>query len=392
MLASFSGTGGVERMLVNLLLALDARGVQVDLLLLRAESPYLQNLPSSIRQTRLTGRHSLLAIPALARHLRRTRPAALLVAKDRAGRSAVLARALAGVNTPILLRLGTHLSTAMAGRSTPERWLRYRLIRWLYRGIDAVVAVSEGVADDVRAISGLPAARAHVVRNPVITPELEGRAAAPCEHPWLNPENNGKTNGDKTNGDNPKGDNKRKPNGTEPLPVILAVGRLQRQKDFPTLIHAFARLRQQRPCRLLILGEGKGREGLEQLIGELGLNDAVGLPGFVANPYPYMARASLLVLSSAWEGSPNVLTEAMALGTPVVATDCPSGPAEILQQGRFGPLVPVGNAEKLATAMASTLDAPLPAETLRAAVSDYHAERSAERYLELLRDLASRSL
>lgn len=446
-LASFSGSGGVERMLVNLLRALHARGLRIDLLLLRADSPYLEELPPGIRQIPLAGRHSLLAIPAMARHLRRARPAALLVAKDRAGRSAVLARALAGVSTPILLRLGTHLSTAMAERSAPERWLRYRLIRWLYPSIEAVVAVSQGVADDVMAVSRLPPARIHVVRNPVITPEIATRASAPCAHPWLSarisrglsepisrtvsgaisdgsgeavvgtigpaiheevsqreasqqessqPEASHwgamhrEANAEESTGNSHASDD-QKTGGMGAPPVILAVGRLQRQKDFPTLIRAFARLRQQRPCRLLILGEGSGRPGLERLLRELGLEQAVALPGFVANPYPYMARASLLVLSSAWEGSPNVLTEAMALGTPVVATDCPSGPAEILQQGRFGPLAPVGDAEALAAAMAATLDAPLPAATLRAAVSDYQAERSAERYLELLRQIAQPS-
>ncbi|MBK1649470.1 glycosyl transferase [Rhabdochromatium marinum] len=347
-------------MLVNLLLALDARGLAIDLLLLRADCAYLAELPPSIRQHRLAGRHSQLAIPALARYLRRERPAALLVAKDRAGRSAVLARALAGVQTPIALRLGTHLSTAMAGRSAPERWLRYRLIRWLYPHIETIIAVSNGVAEDVQAVAQVPAERIHVVRNPVITPTLESRAQQPCTHPWLH-----------------------STTAAQP-PVILGIGRLQRQKDFPTLIRALARLRQQRPCRLVILGEGGGRADLESLIRALGLGEAVDLPGFVANPYPFIARANLLALSSAWEGSPNVLTEALALGTPVVATDCPSGPAEILQQGRFGPLVPVGDDAALARALAATLDAPLPAATLRAAVADYRADISAERYLERL--------
>ena len=368
LLASFSGSGGVERMLVNLLSALDSQGVAIDLLLLRADSAYLRELPPGIRQIRLAGRHSQLAIPALARYLRQAQPAALLVAKDRAGRSAVIARALARVKTPIALRLGTHLSTAMAGRSPPERWLRYSLIRWLYPHLEAIVAVSAGVADDVATITGVPAKRIHVVRNPVITSMLAARARAPCHHPWLE-----------------RDDDRNQP------PVILAVGRLQRQKDFPTLIRAFAQLHQQRECRLIILGEGRNRPGLEQLVAERGLNDAVSLPGFVANPYPFMARASLFALSSAWEGSPNVLTEALALGTPAVATDCPSGPAEILQQGRFGPLVPVGDAEALATAMAATLDAPLPADTLRAAVSEYQAERSACRYLDLLGQIAQSS-
>lgn len=380
-LVSFSGSGGVERMLVNLLHAMDASGAPVDLLLLRADSVYLRELPPGIKQHPLAGRHSQLAIPALVAYLRRARPAALLVAKDRAGRSAVMARALAGVDTPILLRLGTHLSTAMAERSAPERWLRYRLIRWLYPHIEAVVAVSEGVAKDVSAISGLPAERIHIIRNPVITNALESRASEACPHPWL---------GDADANPASKDDGMPRLRSDQ-TPVILAVGRLQRQKDFPTLIRAFNLLRQRQPCRLIILGEGGGRAGLEQLIAALGLAHCIDLPGFVANPYPFMARAAMLVLSSAWEGSPNVLTEAMALGTPVVATDCPSGPAEMLQHGRFGPLVAVGDAGALANAMAATLAAPQPADRLRSAVSEYRAENSAARYLDLLRRISQSS-
>jgi glycosyltransferase involved in cell wall biosynthesis len=362
LLASFSGNGGVERMLVNLLRALAARDMVIDLLLLRADSAYLRELPDEkIRQHPLAGRHSILAIPALARYLRRARPEVLLVAKDRAGRSAVIARALAGVKIPIVLRLGTHLSTAMAGRLAPERWLRYSLIRWLYPHLEAVVAVSAGVAQDVRAVARLPEARVRVIRNPVITPELFERAAAPCPHPWLGE--------------------------AQSIPVILGLGRLQRQKDFPTLIRAFARLRRERPARLLILGEGGGRADLQQQIASLGLEADIALPGFVANPYSWLARADLFVLSSAWEGSPNALTEALALGTPVVATDCPSGPAEILQRGRYGCLAPVGDAPALARAMAHTLDQPLAPEPLRAAVVEYQAEHSADCYLALLQEL-----
>ncbi len=355
--ASFSGTGGVERMLVNLIRGLTDLGQPVDLLLVRAEGPHLARLPASVRVIRLEVRHTLLAAPALARYLRRHRPAALLAAKDRAGRTAVLARALARTGTPLALRLGTHLSTAMAERAAASRWLRYLPIRLLYPHLDRIIAVSEGVADDTARIARLPRERIAVIRNPVITPELAAQAAAPCPHPWLT-------------GDGP--------------PVVCAAGRLQRQKDFPTLLRAFARVRAQRDCRLLILGEGNARPGLEALIAELGLGADAALVGFQSNPYAWLARAALFVLSSAWEGSPNVLTEAMALGVPVAATDCPSGPAEILERGRYGPLVPVGDAQALAAAMSATLDAPLPPEVLRTAVADYEQGQSARRYLAVI--------
>lgn len=355
--ASFSGAGGVERMLVNLIRGFLDLGQPVELVLAKAQGPHLALLPPEVRLVRLVAGHTQLAAPALARYLRARRPPALLAAKDRAGRTAVLARALARTPTPIVLRLGTNLSTALAGQAPIRRWLRYLPIRLLYPRIERIVAVSQGVAEDTARIAGLPRRAITVIHNPVVTPELASQAAEPCPHPWLQPGQ---------------------------LPVILAAGRLQRQKDFPTLIRAFARLRAERPCRLIILGEGRGRAGLAGLIAGLRLGEAVDLPGYQTNPYAFLARASLFVLSSVWEGSPNVLTEALALGIPVVATDCPSGPAEILDGGRFGPLVPVGDVPALAAAMAATLDHPLPPEELRCAVRDYAQGQSAKRYLEVL--------
>jgi len=354
---SFSGTGGVERMVINLIRGFVNLGRSVDLVLVKAEGPHLDRLPPEVKVVRLGTRHTFLALPTLARYLRSRRPAALLAAKDRAGRTAVLARRLAGTDTRIVMRLGTNLSTAMADRSALGRWLRYWPIRRLYPRVDRIIAVSEGVADDTARIAHLPRGRIQVIRNPVITPELADLAVAPCLHPWFQV--------------------------GEP-PVILGAGRFQRQKDFPTLVRAFARVRVARPCRLVILGEGGGRAKLEALIAELGLISEVDLPGFQSNPFPFLSRSALFVLSSAWEGSPNVLTEAMALGIPVVSTDCPSGPRELLDGGRFGPLVPVGDVEALARAIADTLDRHLPSETLKAAVAEYNQAESARRYLEVL--------
>lgn len=355
--ASFSGAGGVERMLVNLIRGFLDLGQPVDLVLIRASGPHLDRLPEQVNRIRLGTTHSLLAAPALARYLRRHRPAAVLAAKDRAGRAAVLARSRAGTSTPLVLRLGTHLSAAMAHRTPLERWLRYAPIRRLYPRIDRIVAVSRGVAEDTAGLARIPIERITVIRNPVITPELAELAAEPSAHPWLAP--------------------------GEP-PVIMGAGRLERQKDFPTLIRAFARMPGDGTERLIILGEGGDRPKLESLIDRLGLGNRVALPGFRSNPYADLARARLFVLSSAWEGSPNVLTEAMALGTPVVSTDCPSGPFELLDGGRLGPLVPVGDVDRLALAMAQCLQRPLAAEVLRSGVVEYTQERSAARYLEAL--------
>lgn len=354
---SFSGSGGVERMVVNLIRGFVDLGRRVDLVPVRTQGPHFERLPQAVRQVRLGADHTLAALPALARYLRRRRPAALLAAKDRAGRTAVLARWLAGTDTRIVMRLGTNVSAAMAEKSALVRWLRFAPMRRLYPHVDRIVAVSAGVAEDTARIAGIPREPIRVIRNPVITPELPALAAAPCDHPWFRP--------------------------GQP-PVIVGSGRFQYQKDFPTLIRAFAQVRRERPCRLVILGEGAHRTQIQALIAELGIAADVNLPGFQSNPYPFLARADLFVLSSRWEGSPNVLTEAMALGTPVATTDCPSGPRELLDGGRYGPLVQVEDIEALSKAMAETLDHPLPPETLEAAVADYTQAASAARYLEVL--------
>lgn len=356
-LISFSGEGGVERMVLNLVEGFAARGLQVDILAIRADSAHLGTLPPGVQLIDLGVRHSALAVGPLVRYLRRVRPAALLAAKDRAIRAAVAARGIAGVPCRIVGRLGTNLSAALEGRSGVTRWLRVAPMRLFYPHVDHVVCVSDGVREDAARLTGLDGERLSVVRNPVVTPRLATLAQEVPDHPWV---------------------------ADGSVPLILGAGRLTEQKDFPTLIRAFAKLRATRPARLVILGEGRGRARLLQLATELGVADDVALPGFTPNPYAWMARAQLFVLSSAWEGSPNVLTEALALGVPSVSTDCPSGPREVLAGGRWGPLVPVGDAAGLALAMAATLDAPQPPEALRAAVAAYTRDAAAAAYLERL--------
>jgi glycosyltransferase involved in cell wall biosynthesis len=166
--------------------------------------------------------------------------------------------------------------------------------------------------------------------------------------------------------------------------VILSVGRLVRAKDYPTLIRAFALVRKRQECRLIVLGEGRQRPRLESLIRRLGLADSVDLPGFAPNPFAYMARADLLALSSIFEGNPNVLVEAMAVGTPCVATDCRSGPRETLAGGRYGPLVPTGDARALAQALLATLAHPPEPALLAEAIGRFDRDRAVAAYLHAL--------
>ena len=344
-------------MVLNLCEGLVALGCRVDLLQVKAHSKHLEQLPSMVHIWKLKAEHTLTSLPALVRYLKTERPDALLAAKDRANQVAVLARKISGVPTRVVVRMGTTVSAALAGKNRCRKLFWYLPMRLIYRNADAVVAVSQGVARDMARITGLPTSDIRIIRNPVITPRIFRMASEPVPLPW--PTKDGE-------------------------PVIVGIGRLTRQKDFPTLIRAFAAVRKKLPCRLIILGEGKDRDNLEHLTKQLSLSEKIDMPGFVENPYAYLKRAALFVLSSAWEGSPNALTEALALGVPVVATDCPSGPRETLKDGAIGRLVPVGDPDALAAAMLATLSAPPDEILLKSAVREYTAEVSSQRYLDLL--------
>ena len=348
--------GGAERMMVNLADGFASRGLSVDLVLVKASGPYLAEVPSSVRVVALGSSRVSTSLPALVRYLRRERPAALLSTLNHANVTAVLAGVLAGVKTRIVVRQANTLSQSSGAAKKLVSRAMPLLVRRLYTWADEIVAVSEGVAQDLTRIASLPAARIRVIPNPVVMPNLDALAREPVDHGWF---------------------------ASGAPPIVLGVGRLTKQKDFATLCRAIAMVRQRRPVRLVILGEGEDRAALDGLVTELGIADSVALPGFVTNPFAYMSKASVFVLSSAWEGLPGALIQAMACGTPVIATDCESGPREILQGGLFGRIVPVGNPQ----AMADAIDAVL-AEARRpeseAAWRPYTQAAAVDQYLDVL--------
>jgi glycosyltransferase involved in cell wall biosynthesis len=269
---------------------------------------------------------------------------------------AIWAARLAGGTTPVIVTVHTTLSESsrqQQRRVTGQIWPH--LLRTFYPWASSIVAVSQGAADDLAQSSGLPRDRVEVVYNPVITDTTIASARLAPDHHWFAP--------------------------GQP-PVILGVGRLTRQKDFPTLIRAFAEVRRALPARLIILGEGEDRNQLTALADDLGVSQDVALPGF-RNAPAYMASSALFVLSSAWEGLPTVLIEALAAGARVVSTDCPSGPREILQEGRLGALVPVGDVAALAAAMRRALEGPatpIPGEAL----TPFTRKAAVDHYLRLI--------
>jgi len=281
----------------------------------------------------------------------------VLTASHRLNRAALLARVLSRTDPRVVIRMGMTPtgSAAAAGPRRGQRWLR-SMRRW-YPRADAVIAPSRGVGDDLVAHAGVSPERLHVIPNPLVDAALYEAARAALDHPWFAP--------------------------GEP-PVILGAGSLEPRKDFATLIQAFAELRRHRRARLVILGEGDERHGLEALAERLGVAEHLALPGYDANPYRWMARASVFALTSRREGSGAVLVEAMACGSPVVATDCPSGPGEILDGGRVGPLAAVDDSAAVAAGIERMLEDPPPQSRLDEAVAPFAVERAARRYLHAL--------
>lgn len=355
---SFSGEGGVERMIAHLCEGFLEAGNEVDLLLIKERGSAVSMIPSEVRRFKM-GEHASTSLPRLVSYLREHRPSALLSSKHRANQVAIAGRAIARVDTRLLVKIETNLSASLAHQNVLKRWSFASQIRLFYSYCDGVIGVSQGVTECLRQWISNERLPLYTVYNPVLPRRLAEKAQEAVEHPWFR-------------SDGP--------------PVIVAAGRLTPQKDFATLLHAFAKLLCRRDARLLLLGEGPERGRLESLVKSLNLGRSVDLHGFVPNPFKFMAHARLSVLSSVWEGFGNVLVEAMALGVPVVSTDCPSGPREILRDGALGPLVPVGDSSALADAMLARLDAPVDRAALVAATVPYTIEGSAREHLRLLLD------
>jgi glycosyltransferase involved in cell wall biosynthesis len=390
--ASLSG-GGIERSMLRLADAFAARGLAVDLVVGQAKGELRAEVSSGARIVELgktlvwrTTARRLVAephawrlllglevrplkrlwrrLPALTDYLRSARPNAVLAAEPRYNAMAIWARRLSRLDCRVVLSEHIHASSHAAGANPWADRHLLPLLRRAYLQADAIVTASLGVADDLAHL-GIPRDRITTVYNPVVGSDLLVKAGEPVDHPWFA--------------------------AGEP-PVVLGTGRLEPQKDFAALIRAFAALRSRRPARLVIVGAGATSEyavALKRLATELGVGHDVELLGFVQNPFAYMSRAAVFALSSRYEGLGNVLIEALACGTPVVSTDCPSGPREILQDGQFGPLVPVGDDGALARAIEAVLDDPPPSERLQARAARFSVERAVEDYLELLLPAAS---
>ena len=349
--------GGAERVAVNLANAFIRRGYAVDMVLLSAKGEFLPELLPEVHVVDLKVNRMRWAIFPLVRYLRSARPTAVLACMWPLTVIALWARVLARVHMRLVVAEHTTWSRdELLARPTVEWQIRSSMHRFFPKA-DGIVAVSEGAADDLARFAGLNRDSISTIYNPVVGEALARPTVPPSEpQGWC------------------VGEHRR----------ILAVGTLKSIKDYATLLKAFAILRQRHDARLLILGDGECRSDLEAQARDLGVADSVSMPGFVNDPMPYFRHADLVVLSSTGEGLPTVLIEALAAGAPVVSTDCPSGPREILDDGTYGRLTPVGDAHALAEAMAASLTAQHDRNALMGRAQDFSIDKAAGRYLKLM--------
>lgn len=351
---SFAG-GGAERALVNLANKFAEDGIAVDLVVTHAKGPYQEQVSSKVRIVDLAAPRIIAALPALIRYFHQEQPTTMLSALNSTNCLAIWAKSISQCKTRLVISEQNTPSISIRNASQKRVRILPYLMKLSYPLADCVVATSAGVADDLASLVQMPRQHIQIIHNPLALADIKHKSQEPLLHRWF-------TAGSP--------------------PVLLAVGRLTEQKDFPTLIKAFNQVRNQRHVRLIILGEGEKRNELEALIDNLGLAEDIDLPGFQRNPFTYMAQASVFVMSSRWEGFGNVLVEAMACGTPVIATNCPHGPSEILEEGKWGRLVPVGDVLQFAKAIEDTLDGAQIDPRQRS--KEFTIERIARKYEQAL--------
>ena len=348
------GDGGADRVTITVLRHLDRTRFAPTLALVRATGQLMDQVPRDVRVIDLHARRLALSVPALVRAIREVQPDVIFSTSGGGNAIAVVARMLARSRARLVLSERNAVIRDTFSRRRIA--LEVPLKRFTYRRADLVTAVSDGVARDLVERLALPDAMVRTVWNPVVGDDFGAQAHEPVDHPWFAP-------------------------GAR---VLVACGRLVAQKDYPTMFAAFAEIRRRHDVKLAILGDGALRDALAAQVRDMGLADAIAFLGFDPNPMKYMARAYAFVQSSRAEGLPGTLIQSLAVGTPVVATDCDFGPREVIRPGVDGWLVPVGDASALARRVIELLDDPalrdrLAGEAKRGAAR-FEVKRSMARY------------
>ncbi|MGP5157714.1 glycosyltransferase [Pseudoalteromonas prydzensis] len=348
--------GGAEHFMVRLANGLASKGYNIDLILASAVGPNLERVSAQVNIIDLRAGRVLLSLPKLATYIRKTKPLAIISTQNHASIVAILAGLVSKSNCKIFIRQATILNV------TDKKTMRSRFLKWLFlflaKKADLVITTSEKMKNEFLEESNINNKKVIVIPNPVSINQISELSKKEVAHPWFL---------------------------SKDLPIIIAVGRLEKVKGFDNLISAFASLRENYSAnvRLVILGEGKLRQNLEILAKELNVDAHIWMPGFVGNIYPYLARADVLALTSHHEGFPNVILEAMACGTNITAFNCPGGVSEILEEGKWGALIEPGNINKLSETIYSVINST-DKPNVRERAKNYSPEVVLESYSKVL--------
>ena len=352
--------GGIERSILRISKEMCNLGWKIDLLVIDI-NPDMKNLIDGPEIIYLSKRNffrlfrfiiprsiyfNIASFWGLIRYLKKEQPNSLMTARN--APLGVLVKFFLKIRTQIIIREPLNISSMLKDKSVLIRSFNFMIKKFVYKYSDKVIAISDGVAQDLIKNFNLSPNKVRVIYNPSADPEIKNLSNENVTHPWFQID----------------------------IPIIIGIGRLAYQKDFSTLIKAFSILRKEKDCKLIIIGEGSERGKMESLISKENLKDDIELMGFQVNPWKYLSKSNLFVLSSLWEGFGNVIVESMYLGTPVISTDCPSGPREILKNGDLGILVPPADPELLSTEILNFLN--FPNENLEKALK---AENSSLEYL-----------
>ncbi|KIO70371.1 glycosyltransferase [Caldibacillus thermoamylovorans] len=350
--------GGIEANTIRLAKGFLRDGYQVDLVVSNSQGDYKERIPSEISIIDFDCKGIISTLPKLINYIKAKKPSVLISASEGANIVASISKLFVRKTlTKIIISIRTHLTTEYKETSSKKKRLLPILSRLFYPKVDGIVAVSKGVAEDAAEFLNIPIQRMNVIYNPIVDDSIETLSVENVDHPFFIDDRD--------------------------FPIILGAGRLTKQKDFKTLLYAFKEVRSLIRCKLIIIGEGEERERLEALIKELGISEDTELTGFVQNPYSYMKNADLFVLSSAWEGFGNVIVEAMATGTNVVSTNCPSGPSEILDNGTYGELVEVGDYKTLSESIIKALKKPKSQDILKSRANYFSVTTALNQYKKL---------
>ena len=351
------GGGGAEKSVIRLIGGFTKRGIKVTLVLATPHGNLHYEIPSQVNIITFNSNRSIYSVFKFARYIKKNNPQIIISFLSRGNRNALLAKLLTMNNTRLYVVEQNTISMGLKNSSFINRYLSLLSFKFLYYYADKIINVSKSASDDLSKLLPKNNNSVITIHNPIVDKSMISEEKDEPPHKWLK---------------------------SKDIPVILGVGRFMEQKDFINLIRAFVLVKKHRSARLIILGEGEQRKIIEEEIRKHNLEDSVDLPGFVRDPFKYMRNASLFALSSKWEGLPTVLVEALACGCPVVSTNCPSGPMEILENGKYGELVPIQNSPALADAIIKTLSDPPSKELLRKRAMEFSIENSVDKYIKLL--------